>query len=247
MTPGLTVPITQRSNPNDQPQLEMRSSWHGSSCEGGTNYTRRSPVFNTHWTTRGRKNLKRRYARNLLTISMSLVTELARSETEELASVRRLLSSGVWPLGLPPCLLPAGLRQKNKSATKLNTSYRDTLLYAEQTHLFLLSVPEGGDEHQPLTFNSPGKETEQKRVQLARQRPKGCQHTWCEECWEIRGVTSERNSWCKRQTWCLGGNDRNSHHASNTPSEFVSVSTFLSHSWSKDHHINNTKTSPETM
>lgn len=50
-----------------------------------------------------------------LTMSMSLVTELARSETEELASVRRLLSSGVWPFGLLLVLFPMDLQEEMHS------------------------------------------------------------------------------------------------------------------------------------
>lgn len=49
--------------------------------------------------------------RQFHTMSMSLVTELAKSE-EEGASCRRPLSSGVWPLGLLPGLLPGVLGKK---------------------------------------------------------------------------------------------------------------------------------------
>lgn len=96
-----------------------------------TNYTRRRPVFKgfapEHKTQKTKKLKVEKgklqetiYRANVLTISMSLVTELARSETEELASVRRLLSSGVWPLGLPPVLLPADLRENNKRKVSPN-------------------------------------------------------------------------------------------------------------------------------
>lgn len=46
-----------------------------------------------------------------VTMSMSLVTELARSDTEELA--RRPESSGFWPLGLLPGLFPGVLFKMN--------------------------------------------------------------------------------------------------------------------------------------
>lgn len=51
-----------------------------------------------------------------LTISISLVRELARSETEEWPSFRRSPSSGGWPLGLLPGLLPPALREQRSGS-----------------------------------------------------------------------------------------------------------------------------------
>lgn len=65
-----------------------------------------------------------------VTISMSLVTELAKSETEELASWlgpwRRPVSSGVCPLGLLPGLLP-GVLLKMETNTDVFQLYGDIL------------------------------------------------------------------------------------------------------------------------
>lgn len=64
-----------------------------------------------------------------LTMSMSLVTELAMSETEELASVRRLLSSGVWPLGLLLALLEMALQAEGESQHDANQTQEITYLF----------------------------------------------------------------------------------------------------------------------
>lgn len=73
-----------------------------------------------------------------ITMSISLVTELAKSETEELASLLcpclRPASSAVWPLGLLPGLLPGVLvkwtqTQLSSLPASMNTEHMKSPFY----------------------------------------------------------------------------------------------------------------------